>query len=88
MSQIAIFGDLNCRILVTNYSNCLVKDVLRCIRMRQFADFAAQFADFVVTLHQKPIPNALMLHVANICLDSSSGLASITKIAREGESGE
>jgi hypothetical protein len=56
--------------------------------MRQFADFAAQFADFVVTLHQKPIPNALMLHVANICLDSSSGLASITKIAREGESGE
>ena len=35
-----------------------------------------------------PIPNALMLHVANICLDSSSGLASITKIAREGESGE
>ncbi len=50
MSQIAIFGDLNCRILVTNYSNCLVKDVLRCIRMRQFADFAAQFAVFVVTL--------------------------------------
>jgi len=52
VSQLAIFGDLNCRFPVTNTKNGLVKDVLRCIRMRQFADFAAQFADFVVTLHQ------------------------------------
>ena len=50
VSQFAIFGDLNCRFPVTNTKKGLVKDVLRCIRMRQFAVFAAQFADYVVTL--------------------------------------
>ena len=33
-------------------TNGLVKDALRCIRMRQFAVLSAQFAVFVVTLHK------------------------------------